>query len=72
MASSMEWVTSTMVLPVRCHISSSDWPIESRVDCVERAERLIHQQHRRVERQGACDGDPLPHAPDSSFGRCGR
>ena len=31
MASSIEWVTSTMVLPVRCQISSSEWLIASRV-----------------------------------------
>ena len=29
---------------------------------VESAERLVHQQHWRVERQRAGEGDPLPHA----------
>ena len=61
-ASSIEWVTSTMVLPVRCQISSSDWLICVAGDGVERAERLVHQQDRGIERQGAGDRDALAHA----------
>src|ERR1700736_1030878 len=29
---------------------------------IERAERLVHQQHLRLDRVGAGDGDPLLHA----------
>ena len=58
-ASSMSWVTKTMVLPsspCRRRNSSCSWAAHDRVD---RAERLVHQHHRRVGGQRPGDADPL-------------
>ena len=58
-ASSMSWVTQTIVL------RSSRWMREQLVlqplagDRVDRAERLVHQDHRRVGGEPAGDADAL-------------
>jgi hypothetical protein len=35
---------------------------------VERAQRLVHQQHRRLEHDGAREGDPLLLPPGELLG----
>ena len=58
-ASSMSWVTQTMVLrSSRWMLSSSSWR-RCAGDRVDRAERLVHQDHGRVGRQAAGHADPL-------------
>ena len=61
-ASRMLWVTNKAVLVILLPISSSNSFISSRRDRVERAERLVHQQHVGIVDQGAADRDPLAHA----------
>ncbi len=61
-ASSIEWVTSTMVLPVRSQISSRQSAHFLAGDSVECAERLVHEQNLRVERERAGDRHALAHA----------
>ena len=56
----MSWVTNTIVL------RSARWRREelvlqpARGDRVDRAERLVHQQHGRVGRERTGDADALP------------
>ena len=61
-ASVIEWVTKTTVEP----LGLPD-PQQLQVEplarhLVERSERLVHQQERRIERERPGDRDPLPHA----------
>ena len=60
-ASGIEWVTNTTVVPVCCQIrwTSEFMPLAGHL--VERAERLVHQQDRRLERERARDRDALLH-----------
>ena len=58
-ASSMSWVTNTIVLrSVRCSRRNSSCKPRA-CDRVDRAERLVHQQDGRVGGQRAGDADPL-------------
>ena len=58
-ASSMSWVTNTIVLrSSACSRRSSSCRLRAH-DRVDGAERLVHQQHRRVGGQRAGDADPL-------------
>ena len=62
MASGMQCVTSTMVVPVRCQRSSSSALKRSRVKRIERAERLVEQQDLRLAHERARDRGALAHA----------
>ena len=58
-ASDWSWVTNRVVIPSRCcrlRISARSWVRTLRV---ERRERLVEQQHRRLDRQRAGDRDAL-------------
>ena len=58
-ASSMSWVTKTIVLRDLA-VQPPQLLLEARArDRVERAERLVHQQHRRVGRERAREADAL-------------
>ena len=58
-ASSMSWVTSTIVLCTRCwRASSSSWSRARTMGSTARV-RLVHQQHRRVGGERPGDADPL-------------
>ena len=59
MASSMSWVTKTIVLRKRrCRLEQLLLQAEAH-DRIDRAERLVHQQHRRIGGQRAGHADPL-------------
>ena len=61
-ASSIEWVISTIVV-VRIEPDFLDQPVHLLAgEGVERAERLVHQQHRRLVGRGAHQGGALLHA----------
>jgi hypothetical protein len=58
-ASSMSWVTKTIVLrSSACRRRNSFWQALA-VDRVDRAERLVHEHERRVGGEGAGDADAL-------------
>ena len=61
-ASAMSWVTNTMVLPVRCQMSSRTAVHAPARQRIERGERLVHQQHLRLDRERARDLQALAHA----------
>ena len=60
-ASGIEWVTNTTVVPVCSQIrrTSRVHPLAGHL--VERPERLVHQQDRRLERERPGDRDALLH-----------
>ena len=68
MASSMSWVTSTIVLRTRALQREQLVLQPGAHDRVDRAVGLVHQQHRRVGGQGPGHADPLLLAADSSAG----
>ena len=58
-ASSMSWVTKTIVLRMRC-LQAQELVLQAlAVDRVDGAERLVHEHQRRVGGQGAGDADAL-------------
>ena len=58
-ASSTSWVTKITVLRDLA-MQAAELRLQAKArDRVERAERLVHQQHRRVGRERACEPDPL-------------
>ena len=61
-ASSMSWVTNSTVL--RCVLPDAEQQLLHQLAglVVERAERLVHQQHARVVGQRARQRDALLHA----------
>ena len=61
-ASGIEWVTKTTVLPVVAPELQQLLVELVAHDLVERAERLVHQQQLRLERQRAGDRGALLHA----------
>ena len=61
-ASSIEWVTKTTVLPRRLPDTEELFLKEKAGLLVEGAERFVHQQEIRIDRQGAGDRNTLPHA----------
>ena len=69
-ASGIEWVTNTTVIPVCSQIAQDLLVHPLAGHLVERAERLVHQQDRRLEGEGTGDRDPLLHPPDSWYGWC--
>ena len=58
-ASPRSWVTITTVVPSSRRMRVNSRRLDSR-DRIERAERLVHQQDGRIDREGAGDADPLP------------
>ena len=58
-ASSMSWVTKTTVLRSRLLDRRNSLLQPLAGDRVEGAERLVHEQHRRVGRERPGDADPL-------------
>ena len=55
-------MTKTTVEPICCQIASSSRFEPLARHLVERAERLVHEQQRRLEGERARDRDPLLHA----------
>ena len=55
----MSWVTNTIVLAIS-RLDAEELVLQPGPgDRVDRAERLVHQQHRRVRGERAGDADPL-------------
>ena len=69
-ASSIEWVMNTMVLRSSGRsISVQQLLLQDFAGLrVERGERLVHQQHRRIHRQRAHQADALLHAAGELIG----
>ena len=62
-ASSMEWVMNTMVLRSSGAAQLQQLVLEDFAGLgIERGERLVHQQDRRIDGQRADEADPLLHA----------
>ena len=61
-ASEIECVISTTVLPLACQIRCSSRFIRSRVKRIQRAEWLVHQQDARIAGQRPADAGALLHA----------
>ena len=61
-ASSSAWVMRTTVAPVSRQMRNSSSPISEPRLLIERAERLVEQQHLRFEHQRTRDADALAHA----------
>ena len=58
-ASSMSWVTKTIVLRIS-RLQAQELVLQPlAVDRVDRAERLVHEHQRRVDRERAGDADAL-------------
>ena len=68
-ASSIEWVMNTMVLRSSGAASAQQFLLQHLAGLrVERGERLVHQQHRRVHRERADEADALLHAAGELIG----
>ena len=61
-ASGIEWVTNTTVVPVRSQIRRTSCVHPLAGHLVERPERLVHEQDRRLEGERPGDRDALLHA----------
>ena len=67
-ASCTSWVTKMTVLRERCQMSQELALHQAAGLRVERAERLVHQQDMRIDRQRAGDRGALLHAAESCEG----
>ena len=71
-ASAMSWVTSTIVRCSAACTRRNSACSSARVIGIERAERLVHQQHRRIGRQRARHADALALAARQLVGPAAR